>query len=115
MQTETYESPLRQLNPAVLPERRFACFGLHEFPKCSSEIKGNQLIRRLASAVMIYFIRFYQIGISPLIGPNCRFTPTCSQYTIEAIQKYGPIRGSWRAVKRILRCHPWNPGGHDPP
>ncbi|WP_419189968.1 membrane protein insertion efficiency factor YidD [Stieleria marina] len=60
-------------------------------------------------------IRFYQMGISPLIGPSCRFTPTCSQYAIEVIRKDGPIKGCWRTVKRILRCHPWNPGGYDPP
>lgn len=73
------------------------------------------MIKRLLSAPMIYLIRFYQIGISPLIGPNCRFTPTCSQYAIEVIRKEGPIRGLWRAVRRIARCHPWNPGGYDPP
>jgi putative membrane protein insertion efficiency factor len=73
------------------------------------------MIKRLLSAPIIYLIRFYQIGISPLIGPNCRFTPTCSQYAIEVIRKDGPIRGLWRAVRRIARCHPWNPGGYDPP
>ena len=52
--------------------------------------------------------------ISPLLGPSCRFTPTCSQYAVEAIQKYGPIKGSWLAVKRIIRCHPWGGCGHDP-
>lgn len=75
----------------------------------------RSMIKRLLSAPMIYLIRFYQIGISPLIGPNCRFTPTCSQYAIEVIRKEGPIRGLWRAVRRIARCHPWNPGGYDPP
>ncbi|MFG0255320.1 MAG: membrane protein insertion efficiency factor YidD [Rhodopirellula sp. JB053] len=65
--------------------------------------------------VLVGLIRGYQLLISPLLGPNCRFTPTCSAYAIEAMQKYGPIRGTWRAVKRILRCHPWNPGGYDPP
>lgn len=60
-------------------------------------------------------IRFYQLGISPLLGPRCRFTPTCSQYAIEAIGKYGILRGGLRAVARVLRCHPWNPGGYDPP
>ncbi len=73
------------------------------------------MIQRLLSAPMIYLIRFYQMGISPLIGPSCRFTPTCSQYAIEVIRKDGPIKGLWRAVRRILRCHPWNPGGYDPP
>ncbi|XZE52315.1 membrane protein insertion efficiency factor YidD [Planctomycetaceae bacterium SH139] len=63
----------------------------------------------------IGLIRFYQRGISPLLGPSCRFTPTCSQYAIEAIGKYGIIVGGWKAVRRILRCHPWHPGGYDPP
>ena len=73
------------------------------------------MIGRLISAVMVKLIRFYQIGISPLLGPTCRFTPTCSQYAIEVIRRDGPIKGSWRAFRRILRCHPFNAGGYDPP
>lgn len=73
------------------------------------------MIRRVVIAVMVASIRFYQIAISPLLGPSCRFTPTCSQYAIEVLRKDGPIKGSYRAVRRILRCHPWNPGGYDPP
>ena len=63
---------------------------------------------------MISLIRFYQLCISPLLGNNCRYYPTCSQYAIEAIEKKGIIRGSWMAVKRIFRCHPWHTGGYDP-
>jgi len=59
-------------------------------------------------------IRGYQLFLSPLLGPRCRFVPTCSQYALEAIEKYGPWQGSLMAVKRIARCHPWNPGGYDP-
>ena len=59
-------------------------------------------------------VRGYQIFISPLLGPHCRFTPTCSAYFIEAVNKYGPFKGSWLGIKRILRCHPGNPGGYDP-
>ncbi len=59
-------------------------------------------------------IRFYQKFISPMFPPSCRFTPTCSQYTYEAISKYGVIKGGWLGVKRISRCHPFNPGGYDP-
>lgn len=59
-------------------------------------------------------VRGYQIFISPLLGPHCRFTPTCSAYFIQAVEKYGPLKGSWLGIKRILRCHPGNPGGYDP-
>jgi len=64
--------------------------------------------------LMISLIRFYQLFISPLLGNNCRYYPTCSQYAIEAIEKKGIIKGSWMAVKRICRCHPWHDGGYDP-
>jgi putative membrane protein insertion efficiency factor len=66
------------------------------------------------SWILIKLVRFYQIFISPLIGPRCRFYPTCSSYTIEAITLHGPIKGSWLAIKRISKCHPGNPGGVDP-
>lgn len=59
-------------------------------------------------------IRFYQIFISPLKSPTCRFYPTCSAYAIEAIQKKGPVKGTWLAIKRIAKCHPFHPGGYDP-
>ena len=64
--------------------------------------------------IMISLIRLYQLCISPLLGHNCRYYPSCSQYAIEAIEKKGIIRGSWMAVKRICRCHPWHDGGYDP-
>nr|WP_083476651.1 MULTISPECIES: membrane protein insertion efficiency factor YidD [Moorella] len=63
---------------------------------------------------IILFIRLYQLFISPILGKNCRFYPTCSQYTLEAIGRYGVFRGSILAVKRLGRCHPWHPGGYDP-
>ncbi|MEE1195209.1 MAG: membrane protein insertion efficiency factor YidD [Phascolarctobacterium sp.] len=66
------------------------------------------------SRILILCIRFYQIFISPLFPPTCRFYPTCSSYAIEAIQKKGPVRGLWLALKRICKCHPFNPGGYDP-
>lgn len=59
-------------------------------------------------------IRAYQLVISPLFGPSCRFAPSCSSYAMEAIARHGPLRGSWLALQRILRCHPWNAGGYDP-
>lgn len=59
-------------------------------------------------------IRGYQLTISRALPPSCRFTPSCSQYTLEAVQKYGVLKGSWLGGRRLLRCHPWNPGGFDP-
>ncbi|MCL1118471.1 MULTISPECIES: membrane protein insertion efficiency factor YidD [Shewanella] len=59
-------------------------------------------------------IRGYQLIISPMIGPRCRFNPTCSHYAIEAIKTHGTAKGSWFAIKRILKCHPLHPGGSDP-
>ncbi|WP_286185065.1 membrane protein insertion efficiency factor YidD [Bacillus sp. SD075] len=59
------------------------------------------------------FIRFYQVAISPLKPPTCRFYPTCSHYGLEAINRFGPIKGSWLALIRILKCHPFHPGGID--
>lgn len=71
-------------------------------------------MKKFLSLIFIIPIKIYQILISPLLGPSCRFTPTCSQYTIEAIQKYGPFKGGWLGFRRILRCHPWGGCGHDP-
>ena len=59
-------------------------------------------------------IRFYQVAISPLLGPSCRFTPTCSEYARQAIVKHGPVKGLWLAVRRLLRCNPWGGSGYDP-
>jgi uncharacterized protein len=64
--------------------------------------------------VMIIIIKGYQKIISPLFPPTCRFYPTCSSYFIQALEKYGFFKGSYLGIRRILRCHPWNPGGHDP-
>ncbi|MDQ0160944.1 membrane protein insertion efficiency factor YidD [Bacillus alveayuensis] len=64
--------------------------------------------------ILIGLIRFYQKFISPLKPPTCRFYPTCSHYGIEAIQRFGPIKGGWLTIKRILKCHPFHPGGIDP-
>jgi uncharacterized protein len=66
------------------------------------------------SKLFIGFIRFYQTFISPLKPPTCRFYPTCSHYGVEAIKRFGPFKGSWLTVKRILKCHPFHPGGIDP-
>jgi hypothetical protein len=64
--------------------------------------------------ILLAMIRMYQLFLSPMLGQHCRFTPSCSQYTKEAIEKYGAARGSWLGIKRILRCQPFCKGGHDP-
>ena len=69
---------------------------------------------RILSFILVIPIKLYQILISPLIEPNCRYHPTCSQYSIEAINKHGPFKGTWLAIKRISSCHPWGGSGHDP-
>jgi putative membrane protein insertion efficiency factor len=71
-------------------------------------------INTLLSWIFLALIRVYQFAISPLLGSNCRFTPTCSQYGVEAIKKHGPFKGGWLTLKRIGRCHPWGKHGHDP-
>ncbi|HZZ44142.1 MAG TPA: membrane protein insertion efficiency factor YidD [Tepidisphaeraceae bacterium] len=64
--------------------------------------------------VMIALVRLYQVTLSRFIGGHCRYHPTCSVYAIDAINKYGAWRGGWKAIKRVLRCHPWGGGGYDP-
>ena len=65
-------------------------------------------------AILVFLLRSYQRVLSPLLPPACRFTPTCSAYALEAVQKYGSLRGSYLALRRLLRCHPFHPGGYDP-
>jgi putative membrane protein insertion efficiency factor len=67
----------------------------------------------LSRRTLVAFIRAYQLVISPALPPACRFTPTCSQYALEAIRRHGALRGSWLALRRLARCHPFNPGGFD--
>jgi putative membrane protein insertion efficiency factor len=64
--------------------------------------------------ILVAIIRAYQYALAPWWGRQCRFTPTCSHYAIEALERHGALSGSWLALRRILRCHPWNPGGYDP-
>jgi uncharacterized protein len=71
-------------------------------------------VKQILSLPFIGLIRIYQLIISPWLGPSCRYTPTCSQYGIEAFKKYGPVKGLWLTVKRIARCNPWGGHGHDP-
>ncbi len=65
-------------------------------------------------AALLFLIRLYQMTLSRLIGPSCRFEPSCSHYTATCIERFGALRGSWLGLKRIGRCHPLNPGGYDP-
>jgi uncharacterized protein len=69
---------------------------------------------RILSLPLVALIRIYQFILSPYIGPKCRYTPTCSQYALEALKKYGLFKGLWLALKRISRCHPWGGHGADP-
>ena len=75
-------------------------------------------MKKRASQVLEGFavglIRFYQKHISPMHGPTCRFRPTCSEYTVQALRKYGLVKGLWLGIKRVSRCHPFHPGGYDP-
>ncbi len=70
---------------------------------------------RVVVAVLIAIIRVYQVTLSPLLGPACRFEPSCSRYMAECLRKYGLLRGLARGLRRVSRCHPWDPGGYDPP
>ena len=79
------------------------------------------VIRKVVTAILwvlglphVALIRVYQWGISPLLGPRCRFTPSCSHYAVEALQKHGLLNGLWLAIRRIARCHPWGGHGADP-
>jgi putative membrane protein insertion efficiency factor len=72
------------------------------------------VVSRAIGALLVLPIRAYQLVISPLLGPRCRFHPSCSVYAVDAIRQRGPVVGLWLTVRRLGRCHPWNPGGLDP-
>ena len=74
----------------------------------------ERLLKQPLAWIFVFLIRLYQWFISPLLGASCRFTPTCSQYGMQAIKKYGPFKGGWLTIKRLARCHPWGGHGHDP-
>lgn len=71
-------------------------------------------VSRILAAPLLLLVRFYQVVISPLLPPACRYEPTCSRYFEEAVRVWGPFRGAWLGIRRILRCHPFHPGGYDP-
>lgn len=72
------------------------------------------MIKRIIRHIFLLPVYFYKYAISPLKQPSCRYTPTCSQYAVEAVMKHGIIKGGWLAIKRILSCHPWGGSGYDP-
>lgn len=76
--------------------------------------KTHTLFKRLLALPLLLLVRFYQLCISPLTPPACRYTPTCSQYALEALRKYGPLKGGWLTLRRLARCHPWGGSGYDP-
>ncbi len=78
-------------------------------------MRGIRWVARLVGECLILAVRGYQVMLSPLLGGSCKFTPSCSEYFIQAVRKYGPCRGTWRGCCRILRCHPLQSGGFDPP
>jgi len=65
-------------------------------------------------SILLALLRFYQYAISPMLGRNCRYHPTCSAYAVEAVERHGALKGGWLALKRVGRCHPFKPGGYDP-
>jgi putative membrane protein insertion efficiency factor len=75
---------------------------------------GREALRRLCSRGLIAVFKFYQVAISPWLGGRCRYLPTCSAYAIEAVERFGPIRGARLALSRLARCHPWGSSGYDP-
>ena len=81
----------------------------------------RRILKKIASIpsaalnmLLIGMVTFYRGAISPLFPPSCRFTPTCSQYALEALRRHGPFRGTWLTIRRLLRCHPWGGSGYDP-
>ncbi|PWG80865.1 membrane protein insertion efficiency factor YidD [Pararcticibacter amylolyticus] len=73
-----------------------------------------RIIKKCFAVIFLLLIRLYQYLLSPLLGASCRYTPTCSQYGVEAIKKHGPFKGGWLTLKRLSKCHPWGGHGHDP-
>jgi uncharacterized protein len=80
----------------------------------SSVRRPAAALKRLPRLALIYLVKGYQVSLSPLLPPSCRYYPSCSAYAVEALERHGALRGSWLALRRILRCHPFRPGGFDP-
>src|SRR4051812_36290922 len=76
-------------------------------------LRAARFVVRLPAAAVVLALRAWQLLVSPLYGPTCRFYPSCSSYALEAVDRHGLVRGGWLAIRRLGRCHPWNPGGVD--
>jgi hypothetical protein len=74
----------------------------------------HSVLRALPARLLALFVRVWQVGLSPLFGPSCRFHPSCSAYAVEALERHGARRGAWLAARRVARCHPFHEGGLDP-
>lgn len=83
-------------------------------PSAAFWTRLQRIFKRICALPLIALVRFYQLCISPFTAPSCRFTPTCSQYALGALRKHGPLKGSWLALRRLARCHPWGGSGYDP-
>ena len=91
------------------------CQTMHRTTLTDSLANVGRTIWRLPRLLLVGVVRFYQLAISPLFPPSCRYTPTCSQYAVQSLKEYGAVKGSILATWRILRCNPWGGHGHDPP
>lgn len=79
-----------------------------------AEVPRRNIASRALIGCVVGMVWVYRVTLGPLLGGRCRFQPSCSQYMIDAVHKHGALRGAWRGLRRILKCHPWHPGGHDP-
>ncbi len=90
------------------------CIHCKSIPVESQAVESGGTVRSVAAGICLMLIKGYRYGISPLFPPCCRYTPTCSQYAVDAVSRYGAVKGMWLALCRILRCHPFVRGGYDP-
>ena len=87
---------------------------INEEVKVSSKSSFRAICKQIIVFPFVLLIKIYQVCISPFTPASCRFSPTCSSYSLQAFKKYGPIKGAWLSFKRIIRCHPWGGSGYDP-
>ena len=107
--------PLRRESALLYPAGETAATAPHcAEPRTNHVIDKPSISTSLSSKSLIALLRGYKRWISPMLGTRCRFVPTCSEYAMQAIGRFGTLRGSWLAIRRIGRCHPLHPGGHDP-